>query len=91
MEYKFLNKVLDQIVRETRIDDDGNNIIHPVKFSISYLRPNINPYVSIRIPYSFTSHCQEVYGLNDNEVKYVWYEYKRILNDKFKRKYWFFK
>ena len=81
MDYKFLNKVLDQIVRETMLSDD--EITSPsFKFSISYLRPNINPYVSIRIPYSFTSHCQEVYGLNKNEYNYVWVEYKRILRDK---------
>lgn len=85
MDNKFLDKVLDQIVRETRIDDNGFYIIHPVKFSISYLRPNINPYVSPRRPQNFTLHCEEVYGLNDNEVKYVWNEYKRILKDKIKR------
>jgi hypothetical protein len=82
MDYKFLDKVLDQLVRETRLSDDEVEIISPFLFSISYLRPNINPYVSIRIPWSVKYHCQDVYGLNDDEVKYVWKEYKRIIIDK---------
>ena len=34
MDYKFLDKVLDQIVRETIVDIDDDKVTYPVKLSI---------------------------------------------------------
>ena len=72
MDYKFLDRVLDQIVRETTIDIDEGRIYPPT---------SLNPYpLSIPFfsspPFSFTIHCRDVYGLNEQEIKYVWKEYK---------------
>ena len=82
MDYKFLHKVLDQIVSETKIDYDGeiiyilfSNRFTPNQSHISYLN---------RIFRSFNNHCKDVYGLNDDEVDYVWEEYKQIIKDKLK-------
>jgi hypothetical protein len=33
-------------------------------------------------PSSFLKHCKEVYGLNEQEIEYVWKEYRDIINDK---------
>lgn len=69
MDYKFLNRVLDQIVSETRLDYDKEIVNYPFTFPTPSLL------------HSFSSHCKEVYGLNDDEVEYVWGEYKRIIKD----------
>ena len=79
MDYKFLNKVVDQIVSETKIVD-RNEIFFPF-FSVPLLHP---PSQSMFLPFSFSNHCKNIYGLNDDEVKYVWKQYKRIINDKIK-------
>ena len=77
MDYKFLDKVLDQLVRETTIDMDEGRIYPPFLFS---LLPHRSFFPSP--PFSFTIHCRDVYGLNEQEIKYVWKEYKDIIKDK---------
>ena len=81
MDYKFLDKVVDQIVRETRID---YNELSPTLYTpFSSNHPNFPfKYSSLVLLYSFTKHCKEVYGLNEDEVNYVWDEYKNIIKDK---------
>ena len=80
MDYKFLNKVLDQIVRETRIDYDKERIYFPL---LSFLSSSHSfPYSSIFK--TFFLHCRDVYGLNDEEIEYVWKEYRNIIKDKTK-------
>ena len=71
MDYKFLDKVLDQIVSETEMDYEKERAYTPF---YSYI-----PYYSIssyRSP--FTKHCKEVYGLNIQEIEYVWNNYREI-------------
>ena len=71
MDKKFLDKVLDQIVRETEMDYEKERAYTPF---YSYI-----PYYSIssyRSP--FTKHCKEVYGLNIQEIEYVWNNYREI-------------
>jgi len=86
MDNKFLDKVVDQIVSETRIDyntqegDDEGRIYTP------FLKPFL--FSSTPIPYilvsfnTFYRHCEEIYGLNYDETEYVWEEYKEIIRDK---------
>ena len=71
MDYKFLDKVLDQIVSETEMDYEKERAYTPF---YSYI-----PYYSLssyRSP--FTKHCKEVYGLNNDEVDYLWNNYSVI-------------
>ena len=85
MDYKFLHKVIDQIVRETRMDYGMGEIQFP--FSTSSFSP---PLPSSLFLFSFShfssllffKHCREVYGLNDDEIGYVWNEYEHIVKDK---------
>ena len=79
MDYKFLDKVLDQLVRETTIDMDEGRIYPPT--SLNPYPPSFLPLSSL-LPFSFTIHCRDVYGLNEQEIDYVWGEYKDIINDK---------
>ena len=89
MDYKFLHKVLDQIVRETRVDYSMEEIQFP--FSTSSFSPLVLSSSSIfsffslsPLPFLFTKHCEDVYGLNEEETEYVWEEYKQIIKDKLK-------
>ena len=80
MDYKFLHKVLDQIISETRIDYDRKVIrlpYQPSSFTLSH-QSLYFPYVMSR----FSTHCKSIYGLNDDEIKYVWKEYRETIIDK---------
>ena len=86
MDKKFLNKVTEQIISETRIYYGmGENGMGEIRFpflfrsrfvffftssffmsSAHYLLPSI----------LFSDHCKDVYGLNEDEIEYVWKEYK---------------
>ena len=30
----------------------------------------------------FSDHCRDVYGLNGEEIEYIWEEYREIIKDK---------
>jgi hypothetical protein len=81
MDNRFLDKVVDQIVSETTIDYEKERFLPPSStstfssFHISRFTP-LAPY-----PF-FIIHCEEVYGLNKDEVKYVWDKYRHIIKDK---------
>jgi hypothetical protein len=85
MDKKFLDKVVDQLVRETRIDYENDRIFTPfylLSFPLSSL--SLSPFS----PYpSFIIHCRDVYGLNEQEIKYVWKEYRNIIKDKISQNY----
>ena len=78
MDYKFLDKVLDQIISETEFDYNG--IRGPFPYSYDQFPP---PFLSP--PYQFYGHCMSVYGLNDNEIEYVWGRYKEIIKNIIKK------
>ena len=80
MDYKFLHKVVDQIVRETRIDYDRRVIKTPPPCSPPFFRFLSFSYVFPSL--SFSDHCKDVYGLNEEETDYVWKVYRGIIKDK---------
>ena len=82
MDYKFLNKVIDQLVSETRIDYDMEEIQFPFSFSLFFTLFHFpSRLLLFRL---FTKHCRDVYGLNYDEIEYVWKEYREIIKDKIK-------
>ena len=81
MDKKYLNKVLDQIVSETIIDHDEEMLYTPFSYHIGFFSSFL--YLSpLFPPHYFSHHCKEVYGLNEDEVKYIWKKYKEIIKDK---------
>ena len=76
MDYKFLNKVLDQLVSETEIDKNRGVIESPF-FSFIWVYNFLNHISSSSLFFlpSFVDHCKDVYGLNLEETEYVWKEY----------------
>ena len=92
MDYKFLDKVVDQIVSETRIDYDMEEIQFPFPPLFSFCSPHLSflsPLLSLPSSFFhsarsilFSKHCRDVYGLNEEETMYVWEEYIQIIKDK---------
>ena len=73
---KYLDRVVDRIVSETRINRYERRIYTPfndVPWDNLYAQPFI---------LDLYDHCEDVYGLNDDEMRYVWKEYKDIIEDK---------
>ena len=80
MDKKFLNKVVGQLVYETRIDYEKGEIEFPF---FSYSSPRLfSFFLTSFLCFSFSKHCKNVYGLNKEETEYVWEEYRRIIKDK---------
>ena len=78
MDKKFLNKVIDQLVRETTIDYDEERFLPPFSIPSSWF----SPFLSHFSPHpSFIIHCREVYGLNKEETGYVWDKYILLIKD----------
>ena len=75
MDKKYLDKVIEQIISETRIID---NKIHAPFFLLSSFPPPPHSF----LPSSFLFHCKEVYCLNKEETEYVWDEYIKVIRDK---------
>jgi hypothetical protein len=78
MDYKFLQKVVDQIISETMIDY-GRKVIETPFRSYSFSALSSSLFRSFPL---FPIHCKEVYGLNEDEIEYVWKVYRGIIKDK---------
>ena len=83
MDNKFLHKVVDQIVRETRIDYDMGEIQFPFSsLKLFLFKPSSSHLSPAHFQYIFSDHCEDIYGLNEEETDYVWEEYIKIIKDK---------
>ena len=87
MDNKFLDKVLEQIVSETKIDfnitqDNWISIFTPmVNYQIIFISSE-NPFKRVFHYPMFKRHCKEVYGLNDIETEHLFSSYNRVISDK---------
>ena len=85
---KYLDKVLDHLVRNIKIDYEKEVVYTPTPSSfISYPSP-FQFFLSSRkllSPPSFRLYCKDQFGLTKEEMVYVWEEYKKILIDKIKQ------
>jgi len=77
MDKKYLDKVIDQILSETTIENEWGRL-HTPFFPLH----SISPTFFLSHYTFFSDHCKKVYGLNEDEVKYVWEEYVQIFRDK---------
>ena len=76
MNNKFLDKVCDQIISETRII--GGKIHTPFSPTSLFSSFFLTSYTLCSLS-SLSKHCKEVYSLNEQEIKYVWVKYKEGL------------
>lgn len=74
MNNKFLDKVIEQIISETRVIDD--KVYTPFFFPLllSFPLRLLLPFSDLL--FSFYKHCKEIYSLNEQEIDYVWGKYK---------------
>jgi len=87
MDYKFLNRVIDQLVSETIVNDDKLYTPFDPPFPPLFVNRNRDVLFTSPVrPYSFKEHCKDVYSLNDREIEYIWNKYKEIITDKLKSK-----
>ena len=87
MDYKFLDKVIDQIVSETMVNGETERIKTPFRhlsysFTLHFQLPTSTSSSTSVLYSSFSRHCKEIYSLNDDEVNYVWDKYVQIFRDK---------
>ncbi len=88
LENKFLNRVVDQLVSETTIDYERELISSPFSrpsgARFTFISSYNSMFFSLIHPsfLYFIKHCEDVYGLNWEETRYVWEEYKQIIIDK---------
>ena len=87
---EYLNKIVDYLVEDTIIDFNENEIRFPFQplspsFLSDLLSLPLSPYFQYRLTYppsTFSKYCKDMYGLTENEMVYVWNEYKNIILDK---------
>ena len=84
MDNKFLDKVVDQIVGETKIDYDQEILYTPFELPFS-VSPISAIFIHISLV-SFFTHCEEVYGLTYDELEYVWKKYISIIGNEIESK-----
>jgi len=91
MDKKFLDKVVDQVVRETvwktayyvTSSLDDYRIYGPfVGDDYRWLPYHYMMNPTINDLESFENHCKGVYGLNREESEYVWDEWREIIKDR---------
>ena len=94
---KYIDKVIGSLVRGTRIDYDNDKIHYPflsspnvLLFSSSFSSFSFffSSYFSApSFPLStfftsFTKYCKNTFGLTEEEMEYVWNQYRKILINK---------
>jgi hypothetical protein len=90
---RYLDKVIEFLVSDTIIKE-GGNIIFITTFTTTspmfsslytpeFFNTSSNPY-SNEVGYTsvFAKYVKNIYGLTDQETKYVWEEYRNIILDK---------
>lgn len=88
---KYLNKILKWFVDDTIIRYETGVIIYP----FSQIGPNGKPLPSFiddlknKLSWGMSSDiqatCRDTYGLNYDETKYIWNNYKKIIKDRYNK------
>ena len=75
---RFIEHIINDLVRDTKIDYDKEEILtrggSPIYFVKDYYY------------FFFIDYCKDTYGLTEDEIEYVWDQYKGIILDKIKNR-----
>jgi len=84
----YLDKVVEYLVRDTEIDYETKTWYSPfIHHNTDYFKhSNPSMFFLHHMFHIFSSYCKVVYGLTDQEIEYVWKEYKEIIKDKITNK-----
>ena len=86
MDKKFLHKVVNQLVNETKIDYERERI-DLISSATRWSFPPLSIPAPVHLPsYTFYNHCKNMYGLTSEETEYVWMQYRKVIKDKIKNK-----
>jgi hypothetical protein len=78
---KYLDKIVQYIIDDTEIDYDEGEIKYPYYSNILLLQFHQLPF-SVHSFRAFSIYCKDMYGLDIEEIQYVWEKYKSIVDDK---------
>ena len=80
---KYLDKVVGFLVKGTTIDYDSEEISYPFFFlpdgRVLFFPISVFPS---RLPPAFSTYVRDNYGLTEEEIDYVWNEYKKVIKNK---------
>jgi hypothetical protein len=84
---KYLDKVADFLVDDTKLDDKEEELtlsLGSAGFKTIYFSDFLwtTAYFLHDIPSYFSGYCKNTYGLTDEEIRYVWKKYRYIIRDK---------
>ncbi len=77
---KYLDKVLNHLVRGTKINDGEHGEVYP-PYSVN-LPPPISVTTFIIATTEFSRYCKNQFGLTQKEIKHLWPKYVRIILNK---------
>jgi len=84
---EYLDKVVRSLVRSTNIDYDTDRIIIPFSIisvsdisSITFDKFYNDDFIFRT--FTFPSYCKRFYGLTEDEISYVWKNYRDIIEHK---------
>ena len=85
----FLDRVVKLLVDDTEIDYNKGELLFPYRlygsFPIKFRDTKYFPsYFSRDTPKIVKKYCTNNYGLNEEEIDFVWKEYKDSIRDKIK-------
>jgi len=78
---RFLDKVVESLIRDTRIVPNLQMIVYP---SINFYSSRMSLISPTKVFYNeFSDYCEKHYGTTSEEFDVVWEKYSRIMFDKF--------
>jgi|LakMenE01Jun11ns_1017448.scaffolds.fasta_scaffold9395080_2 hypothetical protein len=79
---RYLHKVVDFLVRDTKIDRSRATVKFP--YEMKEVMPSYFPYGNFNVhsPPTFQDYCTNNYGLTKKEIVYVWDRYKNMMENK---------
>ena len=86
---RYIEHIIKDLVRDTKIDYNKREIHFPFypslpSFKLTFHRAPLlflNPHPPITSSF-FSKYCKNRYGLTEEEIEYVWDQYKTIILDK---------
>ena len=71
----YLDKIVQYIIDDTVIDYEEREIKYPYFSNILLLTPNKQQHLPTYSFRAFSIYCEDMYGLNIEEIQYVWHHY----------------
>ena len=80
----FLDKIVNLLVDDTILDYDKGTVQYPFHISLYY--PLFTQTFPPSPPVFFSTYCKNQFGLTDEEIDYVWDQYKTFIKDKISKR-----